>query len=74
MSVVCPLTESRPVALIFDAHYSHVSLELIKLARDNIHLLSLPPNTTHIMQPLDLDLLAVLKKHWCKVLKDINYK
>ena len=59
------------MALIFDAHYSHVSLELIKLARDNIHLLSLPSNTTH-MQPSDLDLLAVLKKHWRKILKDIN--
>ena len=71
MSAVRPLTESGPVVLIFDGHYSHVSLELIKLARDNnIHLLCLPPNTTHILQPLDVGLFAVLKKNWRKVLKE----
>ena len=58
MSAVRLLTESGPVVLIIDGHYSHVSLELIKLARDNnIHLLCLPPNTTHILQPLDVGLL-----------------
>ena len=68
---VCPLTESGLVVLIFDGHYSHVSLELIKLARDtSIHLLCLPPNTMYILQPLDVGLFAVLKKHWCKVLKE----
>ena len=71
MSAVRPLTESRPVVLKFDGHYSHVSLELIKLARDNnIHLLCLPHNNTHIMQPLDVGLFAVLKKHWRKILKE----
>ena len=61
----------HPVVWIFDGHYSHISLELIKLARDNnIHLLCLPPNTTHILQPLDVGLFAVLKKHQHKVLKE----
>ena len=73
MSAVCPLTESGPVVLIFDGDYSPVSLELIKLARDkNIHLQCLPPNTTHIQQPLDIGLFAVLKKHWHKVLKEYH--
>ena len=71
MSAVCPLTESGPVLLIFDGRYSHVSLELFKLLRDNdIHLLCLPHNTTHILQPLDVGLFGVLKKHWHKVLKE----
>jgi len=37
------LTVNHPVLLIFDGHHSHISLELIELARaNNIHLLFLP--------------------------------
>ncbi len=46
---------ARPVLLIEDGHGSHVTLDVIDLARKNdIHLLSLPSHTSHILQPLDI--------------------
>ena len=46
---------SRPVVLSQDAHASHVSVELIELARANdIHILCLPAHTSHIFQLLDV--------------------
>ena len=69
------LTASGPVFLIFDGHYSHISLDLIKTARaSNIQLICLPPNTTHLLQPLDVGLFSVLKKKWRNILKVISMK
>ena len=43
---------ARPVLLIEDGHASHISMEVIELARtNNVHLLCLPAHTTHILQP-----------------------
>ena len=40
--------------LFIDGHYSHIDLELIYTAREhNVHVMCLPPNLLHIMQPLD---------------------
>ena len=51
------------VLLIFDGHRSHTkSLKLIDYARDNgLFLLSLPPHTTHKLQPLDRGFFKPLK-------------
>ena len=39
--------------LIADGHNSHCSIEFIEFCRDHrIHLLILPPRTTHKLQPL----------------------
>ena len=39
---------TQPVLLIMDGHGTHMSIELIELARSNeIHLLCLPSHTTH---------------------------
>ena len=45
----------KPGLLILDGHYSHTrNLEAIDFARENgIILISLPPHTTHRLQPLD---------------------
>ena len=70
---VSHLTATAPVVLFFDGHHSHISLELIREARDkNIVILCLPPNTTHLLQPLDVGVFAPLKSTWRKVLK--SYK
>ena len=43
---------ARPVLLIEDGHASHVTMEIIVLARANdIHLLCLPAHTTDVLQP-----------------------
>ena len=43
---------TRPVLLIQDGHSSHISLELIELAKQNdIHLLCLPSHTTCFTAP-----------------------
>ena len=57
----------RPVLLIQDGHSSHVTIELIELARANdIHLLCLPAHTTHILQPLDVGVFKSFKSHFSK--------
>lgn len=46
--------EVRPQLLILDGHSSHESLAILQMASENdIHILCLPPHTTHILQPLD---------------------
>ena len=55
---------TRPVLLIQDGHSSHISLELIELAKQNdIHLLCLPSHTTHVLQPLDVGVFSSFKSH-----------
>lgn len=58
-------TENMPVLLIMDNHNSHVSLEAIKLAKENnVVLLTLPPHTSHKLQPLDRTVYGPLKTHY----------
>lgn len=46
--------DARPQLLILDSHHSHEVLEMLELAKaQNIHVMALPPHTTHILQPLD---------------------
>ena len=72
---VTHLTETAPVVLFFDGHHSHISLELINTAREkNLLLLCLPPNTTHLLQPMDVGVFAPLKSAWRQILKKFKLK
>nr|CAI5845243.1 unnamed protein product [Callosobruchus analis] len=52
----------RPVIVFVDGHSSHLSLSLSNLCRENgIILICLPPNTTHLLQPLDVAFFYPLK-------------
>ena len=52
---VASIPPVRPVLLIEDGHGSHITLDVIELARANdTHLLCLPSHTSHILQPLDI--------------------
>lgn len=52
----------RPALLILDGHVSHVSVDFVEMAKKNdVHLLVLPPHTTHIWQPLDVGVFKSLK-------------
>ena len=58
---------ARPVLLIEDGHGSHISIELIELARANeVYLLCLPAHTTHILQPLDVGVFKSFKTFFSK--------
>ena len=57
----------RPLILLMDGHSSHFSPEMIKVAKkDGVILFTLPPNTTHLCQPLDKGPFAPLKLEWRK--------
>ena len=58
---------SRPVLLVQDGHSSHVSIELIEMARENnVCLLCLPAHTSHILQPLDVGVFKSFKSSFNK--------
>ena len=60
----------RPVMLLVDGHASHVTMDLIELARDNnVILFCLPPHTTHLLQPLDVSVFKSLKDHFYRSLR-----
>ena len=47
-----------------------MSFNLIKKAHTlGIHLFCLPPNTTHILQPLDINVFGPMKQQWRTILK-----
>ena len=53
---------TQPVLLNMDGHGTHMSIELIELARSSgVHLLCLPSHTTHVLQPLDVGVFKSLK-------------
>ena len=54
---------TRPVLIIEDGHSSHISMEVIKLAQEDMHLLFLPSNTTHLLQPLDVAVFNPFKSY-----------
>ena len=61
------LTSIPPARPVEDVHSLHVSLDVIKMARDNnVHLLCLPAHTTHLLQPLDVGVFKSLKSNFSR--------
>lgn len=55
----------NPSLLIFDNHESHLSLEVLNLAKKNgVTILTLPPHTTHKTQPLDVGVMKPFKDYY----------
>jgi hypothetical protein len=52
--------------LVLDGHYSHTrNLDLIKLAKENhVCIISLPPHSTHKLQPFDKTFMGPLKAYY----------
>lgn len=66
---------SRPLLLLLDGHKSHYCPEFIRAAAlEGVLIFTLPPNTTHICQPLDKGPFSPLKMHWKKVVQDFILK
>ncbi|ELU18029.1 hypothetical protein CAPTEDRAFT_197670 [Capitella teleta] len=55
-------SKEEPILLIFDGHATHTkNLALIETARDNnVHILVIPPHTSHCVQPLDVAFMGPL--------------
>jgi hypothetical protein len=50
-----PSTVKRPIVLTFDGYSAHVSSNVVMKALElQILLVCLPPNATHLLQPLDV--------------------
>ena len=57
----------RPAMLIMDGHTSHLTIDLIDLARENnVILYCLPPHLTYLLQPLDVAVFKSLKDHFTR--------
>ncbi|KAM9525235.1 uncharacterized protein ACWYII_043994 isoform 2-T2 [Salvelinus alpinus] len=64
--------KTHPLLLVFEGHKSHLDPEVIEAARkENVVLLVLPPNSSHILQPLDLTYFSALKTGFFKVAGDL---
>lgn len=54
-----------PVLLIMDNHEAHLSFKVIQLAKNSgVILLTLPPHTSHKLQPLDKCVYGPLKRYY----------
>lgn len=60
--------------LIVDGHHSHLHFRVIEYASSrNIHMICLPPHSTHIMQPLDVGCFGILAREYKKQLRNWVY-
>lgn len=64
-------TEEAPVLLILDGHCTHTrNLEVIDLARaHHVTIVSLPPHTTHRLQPLDRAYMSPFKHSYLEEIR-----
>lgn len=61
--------------LIGDNLSSHITLDVIQdCQKYDIKFILLPPNSTHLCQPLDVAYFAPMKKHWRSILTDWKMK
>lgn len=57
--------------LIGDNVSSHISVRVVQLCQENdIKLIFLPPNSTHLLQPLDVAFFGPMKKAWRDILEN----
>ena len=62
---LCYIPSARPVLLLLDGHSSHYCPDTIRVAAQHkIIVFALPPNTTHISQPMDKGCFGPLKEAW----------
>ena len=61
-------SKENPALLILDNHVSHVSLRSVEFAEESgLILLTLPPHTSHRLQPLDRTVFGLFKAHYDRV-------
>lgn len=61
--------DPEPFVIIGDNLSSHLSIRAVDIcAENNIKLCFLPPNSTHLLQPLDVGVFSVVKSEWRKII------
>lgn len=56
-----PILEA-PVLLILDNHSAHINLDAINIAKEKgVYMVTVPPHTTHKLQPLDVSIYKPFK-------------
>ena len=64
----------RPLLLLLDGHASHYCPDVIKMAaKEKVIIFALPPNTTHLTQPLDRACFSPLKTQWKQIVFEKNF-
>ncbi|CAG7722916.1 unnamed protein product [Allacma fusca] len=68
-------SEIKPILLMIDNHGSHISYEAVRYCRSSfIHILTLPPHTTHKLQPLDVAFFSPLKGYYGRAMTEWTSK
>ena len=62
-------SNQKPVLFIYHDHGSHLTYTTVMLAIENNIIISLPPNCSHALQPLDVGVFKNLKVERKKILK-----
>lgn len=64
-------TKEKPVLLVLDGHCSHTqNIDLIDLAKTNhVTIVSLPPHSSHKLQPLDKTFMGPLKGYYSEEIR-----
>jgi hypothetical protein len=58
--------------LILDGHDSHISLEFQEFCMENkIYALCMPPHSSHLLQPLDIDCFSPLKRAYGRQIESL---
>lgn len=71
LSLMLPILKKQKgvKVLIGDNLSSHINLEVLRQCEENeIKFIALPPNTTHLLQALDVAVFRPLKSHWREIL------
>ena len=67
------LLSEGPVVLFVDGHHSHLSLALVRKARERgVHLMCLPPHATHLLQSLDVGVYGPVHKILARCAGDVG--
>lgn len=62
--------QGKPRIFIVDGHSSHIHYRVVQFALNHgIHMICLPPQTTHLMQPLDVGCFGLVQKAYQRHLR-----
>ncbi|KAI0991865.1 hypothetical protein K3495_g16322 [Podosphaera aphanis] len=65
---------NRSRMLLLDGHSSHATVDFMwECKTNNVHLVVLPPHSSHVLQPLDLGVFSPLKHHYRSIISDLAY-